>query len=454
MFCTPPATTTSAVPDITACAAKCTACCDEPHCRSTVTPGTWSGSPAASHAVRAMSPACGPTVSTQPKITSSTAAGVDARAGHERGQRGRAQVGGMHPGQPAAAPGDRGADGFHDVRFHRFAQPYQALARQADCAWVSLPTTIPAALVHAAGRFGDREALIDGDSRWTFADLADAVVDSAGALIAAGVERGDRVAVWAPNGRCSSRRPRRRDGRRRARPAEHPVQGSDEAALHPAPQRRAAARHRRRLPRQRLRGHAARTRELPIAGRASSRRHGSGRPVLDGVPRPPFGGVRRGGAGARGRGDRGRPSRHVLHLGHHRAAQGRHATHGQNIRVYTAWANWSACGRATGTWWSTRSSTPSATRPGMLACLIRGATIMPQPVFDVAEALAPHRAGADHRAARAADAVRVAARPPGARGPRPVLAAAGGHRRGRRAGAAGRADARRAGSARSSPPTA
>src|SRR5580698_9236211 len=75
MFCTPPATTTSAVPDMTAWAAKCTACCEEPHCRSTVVPGTWSGSPAASQAVLAMSPACGPTVSTQPNTTSSTAPG-------------------------------------------------------------------------------------------------------------------------------------------------------------------------------------------------------------------------------------------------------------------------------------------------------------------------------------------------------------------------------------------
>src|SRR3954447_7168061 len=75
MFCTPPATTTSAVPDMTACAAKCTACCDEPHCRSTVTPGTSEGSPAASQHVLAMSPACGPIVSTHPKITSDTTAG-------------------------------------------------------------------------------------------------------------------------------------------------------------------------------------------------------------------------------------------------------------------------------------------------------------------------------------------------------------------------------------------
>ena len=43
MFCTPPATITSFVPLMTACAAKCSACCDEPHCRSIVVPGTSSG---------------------------------------------------------------------------------------------------------------------------------------------------------------------------------------------------------------------------------------------------------------------------------------------------------------------------------------------------------------------------------------------------------------------------
>src|SRR3954451_1805052 len=75
MFCTPPATTRSWVPDMTPWAAKCTACWEEPHCRSMVTPGTWSGSPATSQAVRATSPACEPIVSQQPRITSSTSAG-------------------------------------------------------------------------------------------------------------------------------------------------------------------------------------------------------------------------------------------------------------------------------------------------------------------------------------------------------------------------------------------
>ena len=71
MVCTPPAMTTSCVPLITAWAAKCTACCELPHWRSMVTPGTCNGSPAASQLVRAMLPASGPMASRQPKMTSS-----------------------------------------------------------------------------------------------------------------------------------------------------------------------------------------------------------------------------------------------------------------------------------------------------------------------------------------------------------------------------------------------
>ena len=115
MFCTPPAITTSIVPLITACAAKWTACCDEPHWRSIVTPGTSSGNPAASHAVRAMSPACGPTWSMQPKITSSTVAGVHAGALDDRLQDVRAEVGGMHLRQRPAALADRGSCRVDDV---------------------------------------------------------------------------------------------------------------------------------------------------------------------------------------------------------------------------------------------------------------------------------------------------------------------------------------------------
>src|SRR4029453_7517532 len=75
MFCMPPARIRFAVPDRIACAPKEIACWLDPHWRSTVTPGTSSGYPAASHDNRAMLPACGHIASTQPAITSSTAPG-------------------------------------------------------------------------------------------------------------------------------------------------------------------------------------------------------------------------------------------------------------------------------------------------------------------------------------------------------------------------------------------
>jgi acyl-CoA synthetase (AMP-forming)/AMP-acid ligase II len=55
-------------------------------------------------------------------------------------------------------------------------------------------------LVMAAGdRFPNVEALVDGELRLTFPQLRDHITDAARAHIAAGVRRGDRVAIWAPN---------------------------------------------------------------------------------------------------------------------------------------------------------------------------------------------------------------------------------------------------------------
>jgi acyl-CoA synthetase (AMP-forming)/AMP-acid ligase II len=59
-------------------------------------------------------------------------------------------------------------------------------------------TTIPAALEHAARTYGG-EALVDGDRRWSFPELAAAVDEAARALVALGVAPADRVAIWAPN---------------------------------------------------------------------------------------------------------------------------------------------------------------------------------------------------------------------------------------------------------------
>ncbi|WOI61623.1 AMP-binding protein [Streptomyces fradiae] len=61
--------------------------------------------------------------------------------------------------------------------------------------------TIGADLARAVERFPDREALVDVVSgrRWTYAAFGAAVDEVARALIASGVERGDRVGIWAVN---------------------------------------------------------------------------------------------------------------------------------------------------------------------------------------------------------------------------------------------------------------
>ncbi|MCI3274305.1 FadD3 family acyl-CoA ligase [Streptomyces cylindrosporus] len=59
--------------------------------------------------------------------------------------------------------------------------------------------TIPRMVLSAADRFGDAEAVVDGDLRLTFTQLVERVRVAAGAFAELGVGRGDRVAIWAPN---------------------------------------------------------------------------------------------------------------------------------------------------------------------------------------------------------------------------------------------------------------
>ena len=59
--------------------------------------------------------------------------------------------------------------------------------------------TVNDVLDHAAKRFGDRTALVDGPSRYTFRDLHAQAFRAADGLRALGVRPGDRVAIWLPN---------------------------------------------------------------------------------------------------------------------------------------------------------------------------------------------------------------------------------------------------------------
>ncbi|WP_321392542.1 FadD3 family acyl-CoA ligase [Emcibacter sp.] len=59
--------------------------------------------------------------------------------------------------------------------------------------------TIPSIVVRAANNFGPAPALEEGGDVWTYAELKDRMDRAAAAFIAAGLDAGDRVAIWAPN---------------------------------------------------------------------------------------------------------------------------------------------------------------------------------------------------------------------------------------------------------------
>jgi acyl-CoA synthetase (AMP-forming)/AMP-acid ligase II len=63
--------------------------------------------------------------------------------------------------------------------------------------------TIPRLVRDAAERYPDIEGIVDRDGdrevRWLFPELGRRIDDAARAFVASGVEPGDRVAVWAPN---------------------------------------------------------------------------------------------------------------------------------------------------------------------------------------------------------------------------------------------------------------
>ena len=59
--------------------------------------------------------------------------------------------------------------------------------------------SIPALAQWAAARYGDAEAVVDGETRLTFRELAALARQATRAAMAQGIRPGDRVAIWAPN---------------------------------------------------------------------------------------------------------------------------------------------------------------------------------------------------------------------------------------------------------------
>lgn len=59
--------------------------------------------------------------------------------------------------------------------------------------------TLPQVVAAAAATYGSRPAISDGDVRLTYAALDAARIRAARAFIAAGLQKGERIAIWAPN---------------------------------------------------------------------------------------------------------------------------------------------------------------------------------------------------------------------------------------------------------------
>jgi acyl-CoA synthetase (AMP-forming)/AMP-acid ligase II len=69
------------------------------------------------------------------------------------------------------------------------------LRRRYDLEFRSIPDVVRV----NAGRFADHEAIVDGPVSWTFAELDAQLVGAVRAVIASGLQPGDRVGLWAPN---------------------------------------------------------------------------------------------------------------------------------------------------------------------------------------------------------------------------------------------------------------
>ncbi|MFJ4711417.1 FadD3 family acyl-CoA ligase [Streptomyces sp. NPDC088785] len=256
--------------------------------------------------------------------------------------------------------------------------------------------TIPGLVADAVTRYADREAVVDGRTRISYAELGARVERAAAACIASGVEPGDRVALWAPNTLDWI-------------VAALGAVGAG-AVLVPLNTRFKGAEAADILARSRARLLFVTGTFLGTSYVASLRRAqqaGAELPHLDEVvvladsaPDAPgyrtwkeflTAGEKTGAARVRERAarvDAASPSDIVFTSGTTGRPKGAVITHGQTLRGYEIWADLAGLREGDRYLIVNPFFHTFGYKAGVIACLMRGATMVPQPVFDVDTVLA------------------------------------------------------------------
>ncbi|KUL34092.1 fatty acid--CoA ligase [Streptomyces sp. NRRL F-4489] len=270
------------------------------------------------------------------------------------------------------------------------------LDTRADLAYGSLARLVRA----AAARYGPREAVVEGRGRITYAELGDRVARAAAACVAAGVAPGDRVAVWAPNTRdwivsalgavtagavlvpvnTRFKGAEAADILRRTRARLLFVTGTFLGTSYVASLRRAAGRGDGPGP---LPGLPHLQRVVVLADDAPAD-FTTWRDFLAEGAAVPAGTVRAR-ADALGPGD---PSDIIFTSGTTGHPKGAVITHGQTLRAYDVWSALAGLEEGDRYLIVNPFFHTFGYKAGVIACLLRGATMVPQPVFSARTALA------------------------------------------------------------------